>query len=445
MAQRVVKRGVRTFDSDQTPEVARIRARTSNGFCRFQAVSGTAFFIVALTFLSLTVHAQTGDYGAAATAPLPPAAKCIFVETFGADPRGARDSAPAFQEAIDQSPALRKTVCVRPGTYRLGRAIRMKTNSDLAMARDALLIRAFHGGSGEMSGLFTSVSFNSKTNNVRISGGTITATHGGRGYDGRVFSWRGDHWTIDNVYISDWGHVGGRTEAVGGRAISFVGDYGTVTNNTILGPGCGWGCAGIMVAGGTGSFVANNDVVSGDDAYCAFPSAVPDSPVFNTAISDAVFEHNRGVSTDARVFAVGLHTQTLATTVERITVRDLVGKAANAKNTSAAIIVLNLSKNGTVRNILIDGARLTAAHDVLLGFGIKGTLTAPVTNVLIENSTFSGRCVNAALGLQNTIGATINDGRFAASTGCRYAGWADSGTKNVTVRNTVFIGSRSGF
>lgn len=408
---------------------------------------------LALTCLATTAYGHETPYGAAATAPLPPAAECLYVDAYGADPSGRNDSAIAFQTAVDKSAQLRKTACVREGTYKLGRPIRMKNNSALAMERDALLIRAFHGGSGEMSGLFTSVSFNSKTNNVRISGGTITATYQGRGYSGRVFSWYGDNWTIDNVYINDWGHIAGTTLDAGGRAISYVGDNGTITNNTVRGPGCGWGCAGIMVAGGTGALVANNDVVSGDDAYCNFPSAVPDSPVFNTPIRDVLFLHNKGVSTHARLYGGGLHLRTdaapddpkLSTTIENIVIRDMVGEVATSEPTSAALVILNRTPEGTVRNITFEDVHVAAVQPVDIGFRVQGEFTGEVQNVTISNSSFGGTCTNAALSLLNAPNPTIEGSRFEASADCRYAGWAGGSTRDVTSTDTVYIGRRYGF
>jgi polygalacturonase len=203
-----------------------------------------------------------------------------------------------------------------------------------------------------------------------------------------------------------------------------------------------------MVHGSEGAVIENNDVVSGDDSFCTFPSADPSDPLFNRPIRNVLFQNNKGVSTHARAYGGGLHIRwtgtsypRLSTTIENITVRGLTGEVVNAG--AAGLAILNRTTGGTVRNITFEDVHIVKTNKVTLGLQVMGDNGGSISNVTISGSSFTGTCGNAALSLRKVIGATIRDSRFVAQPGCRLAGLA-SESSGISVINTVFNGKRQG-
>jgi len=371
---------------------------------------------LAAAVLTSAVMAQPPEPGMLPTVAVPPAGECLYVKDKGADPTGAKDSAPAFQQAIDS--AAGKKVCVPAGTYRIGKQLSMKPGTHIVMARDAVIANAAQVGPGN-NALFQSESFTAKTSKVTIEGGTFTSGAGGR-FGGRVFGWYGDDWTVRNVYVKDWAQDGKPA-----RAINAVGDNARIQGNTIRGPGCAVGCAAIVITGGRNITVADNDVAAGDDGIAIFPAANTNNPHFNLPIRDVRVTNNRSESREARALAIGMHylpkisEKPMDTTVENVFVSGLRGRVTDVRPTGMAVLIENITPKGVVRNIVLEDVHIERTNAIQDGFKIARPKKAgALSDITIARSSFDGTCTGSALRIIGADGVKVRDSRLTGSATC---------------------------
>ena len=409
----------------------------------------TRLFAALLAFAAAGALAQTADErpsdkpGALPSVPMPPAAECLQVAQAGTDASGAKDSAAAFQKAIDEA-AGRKKVCVQKGSYRIGQRLLMKPGTHLVMHREALIVNAAQVGAGNLA-LIQSQSFTEKTNNVTIEGGTFTSIAGSEKYGGRVIGWYGDNWTVRNVLIKDWAQDGKP-----GRAINAVGDGAKILHNTIRNPGCGVGCAAIVISGGRDILIANNDVSAGDDGIAIFPVANKKNPHFNLAIKDVRVINNRSESAHARALAMGMHylkhisDVPTDTSVEGIRVKGLVGRVTQGKPTAMAVLIENMTPRGVVKDIVLEDVHIEQTNLLGDGFKFARVGTGELSGITMVRSSFAGDCKSAALKIIGANGVTVRQSRLIASAGCSNAVFVDKASAGVVLAGNDIRGKTAG-
>lgn len=386
---------------------------------------------IATATFGLAWNAAAAKPGALDTVAMPPAAECLSVLDRGADPKGGKDSAAAFQKALDEA-AGKKKVCVPEGSYRIGTLLVMRPGTHLVMHRNAVIARQVQSGGGNAGALIQSASFTEKTSGVTIEGGTFTSISGGKKYGGRVIGWFGDNWTVRNVVIRDWAQDGKAS-----RAINAAGNSLRIEGNTIRNPGCGVGCAAIVVGGGENIVVADNDVIGGDDGIAVFPTANANDPTFNLPIRNVKVTNNRSSSIHARVFAMGLHyvekisKKPMDTVVDGVHVSGLRGSVTSGAPGAMAVLVENMTPKGVVRNVVLDDIHVTQTNQLTDGFKIVSGAGGELSNVTLTNSSYSGSCKSAALKVIGVRGGSFERNKLVASQGCANAVFIDRKSTNI--------------
>ncbi|MEQ5806156.1 hypothetical protein J3369_01905 [Alteromonas sp. NFXS44] len=330
---------------------------------------------------------------------------CRNIIQYGADPTGVVDSSKAFQAAIDDI-TYKSRICISSGKYRLKNRVDIRENTYIKMDDEALLIRDDNfNGNGSRSALFRSSSHNHKINNVTIEGGKITVSFNGIRSGGRILDWYGDNWTVKGVKILTYGNNTSHS-----RAISYVGNNTLIENVEISGPGCGIGCGGIIIGGGKNHLIRNNKVFSGDDSIAIFPGALIEGrneKLLNNDISNVYINNNYVISNSARVFGAGLHClstfdcNTFTADIKNVSVKNLYGISIKNKENSMVLLVYNSSRNGQVKAISLKNIEIASEGVIRHGYKIIGNEFSPVGEILLDDISFFGDCLESKVFLNN--------------------------------------------
>ncbi len=147
--------------------------------------------------LRISVLLAAGFFPATPSAAVPPA-KMVSVADFGATGNGQQDDAPAIQKALDSGAAL---VLIPPGTYRIGRTLRIGSGTTLKADPRAVLRLA--DGAGNHVSVFLLTNRNPGNGNAQITveGGVWDGNnqHNPRGKDGDFFGYTGTAINFVNV------------------------------------------------------------------------------------------------------------------------------------------------------------------------------------------------------------------------------------------------------
>lgn len=128
----------------------------------------------------------------------PPSARTVSVADFGATGNGQQDDAPAIQKALDSGAAV---VLIPPGSYRIGRTLRIGSDTTLKADPRAVLRLADGAGSHVSAFLLSNRNPGNGNANITVQGGVWDGNneHNPRGKDGDFFGYTGSAINFVNV------------------------------------------------------------------------------------------------------------------------------------------------------------------------------------------------------------------------------------------------------
>jgi hypothetical protein len=237
----------------------------------------------------------------------------------------------AINDAIALAVAYGDPLRIGRGIYRLGASIRLESNSTLICHPEAEFVG--HFSSAGINGMVMGAAGYNETDNplrnIRIRGGKwrrYGVIEGDNeeiwtGYTGNVFSFWGEDVDLRDIWVTGYG---------GGRGFMYRGHRWYLGNCWIYNPDNTDGQA-TNVDGGTGGFrftvgsqvVAENLIcVCGDDCFQVVPGTT------DATTEDVIYRDCWGISTTARVVAVGLGGSTeIAGNIKRVTYDHIRGES----------------------------------------------------------------------------------------------------------------------
>lgn len=261
-------------------------------------------------------------------------------EAYGAVGDGVADDTAAIQAAFDASAGQNRTVLLR-GQYRCTASLNAAAGMSVYLDKGARLIKEFSGAAVTNAFIRNAGGDASvKTSNIRITGpGMIGAAS--HAHTGQIIGLHGD-----DIYLSDFTI----DTYAGGQAIIIAGDRNRIHGLTIRNSSVEIGTGAIRMVGGTDFIATNCHAESGDDVFQFVPIASPSSPLYDMSISRSAYIGCTGVSSVARLFAVGM--------VDKNGVGGMAGSvtdcsfiACHGKATERGIYIINDDSTGAVRNI----------------------------------------------------------------------------------------------
>lgn len=130
------------------------------------------------------------------------------------------------------------------------------------------------------------------------------------------------------------------------------------------------------------------------------------------------------------------------TTVEDIYVQGLTGSVTGGRPTAMALLIENMTPRGVVRGVILKDVHIAKTNALSHGFKIAGV--GALTDVSIQDSSFTGTCTEAALHITGASNVEVARSTFVASPGCKLAVFVGRGAMGVTFRQNRISGKSIG-